>query len=282
MKLTVCIVAALLVIGSAHAQSDSRPAFEVASVKQRIMPAGRVIARPHSNSGEISCANTMSTELFDCGISGTRFSDSPASLLDLIIDAYNVRENAVFGLPDWGNSGHDIYDVNARVPGDKTPTLDQVRLMLQTLLADRFQLRAHRETKEVPVYDLVVAKKPRLFKSAKACGARTESPSTDDVVPIPVRWEQIPTRLSGNADRPVIDKTGFDAEARYCLPGRDADPTILLMKALHPPLPAMPTPKEDVANAVNELEDTLGLRLVPRKVPMEIFVVDHAERPSGN
>jgi uncharacterized protein (TIGR03435 family) len=147
---------------------------------------------------------------------------------------------------------------------------------------ERFQLRIHRETKELPVYELVVAKKPRLFKSAKPCGVNTESPSPDSVVPIPARWEQIPTRLSGNSDRPVIDKTGFEAESRYCLPGQYPDPSLLLMKTFHPPLPLAPMPRDEVAAAVNSLQGTLGLRLIPGKQPMEILVIDHVERPSAN
>jgi hypothetical protein len=89
--------------GGGKAQSAAPPSFDVVSVKQRPMPAGMVIRRPHFNSGAIDCSNPMSIELFDCGLSGTRFSDSPASLLDLIIDAYNVRSSAVLGLPEWGD-----------------------------------------------------------------------------------------------------------------------------------------------------------------------------------
>ncbi len=253
-KNLVPAVAGMFCALAANAQS-----FEVVSVRQRIVPAGEVVRRPHFSSGAIVCGNPVATELFDCGISGTRFSDAPASLLDLIIDAYNVRENAIFGLPDWGDSGHDLYDVSARVGGDLTPTLDQVRRMLQTLLADRFQLKIHHETKEFPVYDLVVAKKPRLFKSATACGVNSESPSTDDLVPVPSRWEQIPSSLSRNADRPVIDKTGFEADARYCVPGKIPDPALLLMRTFHPPLPATPTPRDEIANALNRYGGHVGI-----------------------
>jgi uncharacterized protein (TIGR03435 family) len=253
----------------------------VASVKQRIRPAGSFIRRPHFNSGAISCSEPTATELFDCGVSGTRFSDSPASLLDLIMDAYNVRANAIFGLPSWGDSGHDVYDVSARSPGDRTPTLDQARRMLQTLLADRFQLKLHRETKVVPVYELVITNKSKLVKSAESCNPGwSGTPSL--IVPVPERWEQLPVRLSGNADRPVIDKTGFEPEARYCLLPRQYpySPGNLLQEALHPArqieLP------DDVIGAVNELEGTWGLKLTPRKEPVDILVVDHVERPSAN
>jgi bla regulator protein blaR1 len=279
-SLTVC---GWLIVAVANAQSDSAsPAFEVASVKQRIRPAGSFIRRPHFNSGVISCGEPTMTELFDCGISGTRFSDSPASLLDLIIDAYNVRADAVVGLPGWGDSGHDVYDVNARVAGDRTLTLDQVRRMLQTLLADRFQLRAHRETRVMPVYELIVTNKSRLVKSAEGCDP--DSPETPSlIVPVPERWERLPAMLSRNADRPVIDKTGLEPEARYCLSPKRFPYTagmLLAIEALHPnnriDLP------ENVADAVNEFESIWGLKLISRKEPMDILVVDHVERPSEN
>lgn len=278
-RLAISMAIAVSICHLASAQSDTPLAFDVASIKQRPMPAGRTLRRPHSASGVIECANPIATELFDCGISGSRFSDSPASLLDLIMDAFNIRENALVGLPDWGDSGHDIYDVTARVGSNQTPTLDHVRQMLQTLLVDRFHLRAHRENRERPVYELVMTK-PKLVKSARACAANSEPLSNDGIIPVPDRWEQIPTKISENADRPVIDKTGFDPEARYCLPGRYPVPSSLLMRTLHPPLPAAPPPREDVAAAVNELEDTWGLKLVPRKEPMDVLVIDHVERPS--
>jgi uncharacterized protein (TIGR03435 family) len=152
--------------------------------------------------------------------------------------------------------------------------------MLETLLEDRFQLRTHSETRVLPVYDLVVSKKPKLIKSAKACGVEvTVSPSDDDdnVVPLPLRWEQIPARLSLAADRPVIDKTGYEAEARYCVPGRNA-----LFYYLGPTLrpDGKMTSPDAIAEAVNEMEGTWGLRMVPKKEPMAVLVIDHVERPS--
>ena len=90
-------------------------------MKQHIIPQG-FIRRPWSAS--IQCPP------FNCGISGTRFSDEVASLADLIMDAYAIRRYQISGLPTWGDSGRDVYDVAARVEGDRTPTLAQIRRML--------------------------------------------------------------------------------------------------------------------------------------------------------
>ncbi len=132
------------------AQSDAPLAFEVASVKQHPITAG-MLRRPWSP--DIQCA-----PIGHCGIAGNRFNDEVASLTDLIMDAYSVRRYQIAGLPFWGDSGHDVYDVNATIGGGRTPTLADARQMLQTLLADRFQLKLHRETKDLPVYSLVIGK----------------------------------------------------------------------------------------------------------------------------
>ncbi len=139
------------------AQSSAPPAFEVASIRQRLLPPGAFLQRPWSPA--IQCPEGLR-----CGISGNRFDDEAASLRDLIVDAYAVQTFRILGLPSWGSPGGNLYDVHARVAGDNAATLDQVRPMLQTLLADRFHLRIHYEIRELPVYALVPGKhKSRLI-----------------------------------------------------------------------------------------------------------------------
>ena len=82
-----------------------------------------------------------------------------------------------------------------------------------------------------------------------------------------------------NADRPVIDKTGFDADARYCVPGQNTL-SFYLGTTLRPD--GQPTRRDAVADLVNEMEGSWGLKMVPRKEPMQVLVVDHVERPSEN
>src|SRR5580658_227100 len=159
----LAVAAALL-----HAQSAAPPVHEVASVRSHSLPAQGGMRRPWSPN--IDCG-----PIAQCGLAGNRFTEV-ASLIDLIMDAYGVRRFQVSGLPTWGDSGRDIYDIAAVVPQGKppegaTPTLDQARRMLQTLLADRFQLKLHHETKELPVYALVVTKNgSKLKPTTVACG----------------------------------------------------------------------------------------------------------------
>src|SRR5690348_14096587 len=92
----------LLLAGLAPAQTEPAPAFEVASVKVHEMQRG-FARRPWS--ANIECPP------FHCGISGDRFTEEMASLADLIMDAYQVRRYQMSGLPGWGDSGQDVYDL---------------------------------------------------------------------------------------------------------------------------------------------------------------------------
>ena len=136
--------AIFLLASVAYAQS-----FEVASIK------------PHPGEVTISA---------DPAVRGSRVIGTASTLLDMITNAYGVRYDQVSGAPNWAGSDH--YDVDAKAPGDTPPTAGQARLMMQALLAERFQLKLHRETRQVPVYALVVDKDGPKLK-AGAVGVAT-------------------------------------------------------------------------------------------------------------
>lgn len=253
-----------LIVGMANgglvkAQSEARLAFEVASVRQRVVSG--MIRRPWSSN--IHCP-----PLLHCGISGNKFNEEAASLTDLIMDAYAVKRFQISGLPRWGDTGFDVYDIVARVEGDKTPTIDQARRMLQALLADRFQLKLHHETRELPVYALVAAKNgPKLTPMRDACsvpglaggdGGRGGGGGDDG-------WKHLLDMLSVSQGGAVIDRTGL--EGRYCtLDGQE-------------PLMAVTDADSTIFTAV---EEKLGLKLLPQKGPVDVLVIDSVERPSEN
>ena len=255
------LLACALLIGSLQAQSDVPLAFEVASIKPHAIPGGGFLRRPASNN--LRCPP------FKCGISGNRFNEEGASLVDLIMDAYNLKRFQVSGLPPWGDSGRDVYDIAATVEGNRTPTVAEARQMLQTLLADRFQLKFHREKKELPVYALVVAKNgPKLKQQSQEEGippapCPTASPRPQrlsgdggggdkggprgggggkgggpppgipvDVLTFMRSWERMPEIMAGFVDRPVIDKTGL--EGMYCTTDGQ-DPMMAVMSQVQPP-----------------------------------------------
>jgi uncharacterized protein (TIGR03435 family) len=139
------LLVGVLLAGAGIASPQSTSSFEVASIKLHPEPI---------------------TYSADASIRGSRVTATASTLLDLITDAYGVRYDQISGGPSWIKSDH--YDLAAKAEGDGTITQDQLRQMLQSLLADRLQLKIHREMKEAAVYDLVVGKNGPKMKQVSA------------------------------------------------------------------------------------------------------------------
>jgi uncharacterized protein (TIGR03435 family) len=224
----------------------SQEAFEVASIK------------PHL--GEI----TFSA---DPAVEGNRVTGTASTLVDLMTVAYHVRYDQISGAPGWAKSEH--YDLEASA-GPAAITREQMRAMLQTLLAERFQLRVHREAREVPMYALVVAKGgPKLREWSAGEEPKGQISADRSGMHMEVckgTMAQLATRLAGNgAGRPVIDKTGL--ERIYCFK----------LDWVNDPGAESELPSLFVA-----LEGQLGLRLEATKGAGEFIVIDRAARASGN
>jgi uncharacterized protein (TIGR03435 family) len=141
-------------------QPVAAPAFEVASVKLHPLPQGAFGFGP---------GNAIR-------IAGNRITLDRNTLTGLVMTAYNVKDFQISGMPEWTRNREQLYDITAKTEGEAATTVDLVRPMLQTLLADRFQLKLHRETKELPVYNLMIDKKGMKFK--ESAGARPSKPVT--------------------------------------------------------------------------------------------------------
>ncbi len=278
---------------------DAPLAFEVASARQDTKYSW--VRRPWSP--DINCS-----PIGHCGVSGNRFTEDFASLTDLIMDAFSVRRYQIIGLPNWGDTGHDVYAIAATAPGEGTLPLAQARRMLQTLLADRFQLKLHHETRELPVYALVPAKNgPRLAPRSKVCnlpgatfvtrgGGRGDGKAGDGK-PQPVEggrdlgllssWALMPELLAMYTDRPVIDKSGLQ-EPAYCTADGN-DPLMVLVMGLAPgpgrgvdPQPRSVDADAGAPSIFTLIEEKWGMRLEPQKAPVDVLVIDHVDRPSEN
>jgi uncharacterized protein (TIGR03435 family) len=196
-----------------------------------------------------------------------RYALTNASLLDLIRDAFSVRELAVAEGPDWIR--RERFDVMATAPESQ---VSQHRRMLQTLLSERFALRVHRETRQVPVYELVKARSDgRLGPNLKATTADCSQVKCymDSGVAamrgISVPWPQILANGFADLDRPLIDKSGLSGSF-------DID-------FLWAPLDASDNRPEQVIK-FTAVQEQLGLRLQPAVGPVEQLVIDSAERPT--
>ena len=236
-----------------------RPEFEVASVKQ--LDQSLLPGQP-----DLSFVGTSGKPF---KISGNRVTVR-GTLRGLIADAYDIQDYQISGTPSW--AGSLLFTITAEAPAGAVPTQDQVRPMLQSLLADRCQLKFHRETRELPVYHLTVVKPSRFlmpaasdesfsWKLTMADGGMMRSKATKESIGDFVRLVGV------SANRPVIDKTGLTGDIDYDI------------------LIASPEGKtvDDVNRAIiDAVIDQLGLKLVTAKDSVEVLVVDGIEKPSAN
>jgi uncharacterized protein (TIGR03435 family) len=277
-----------------QATTAAAPAFEyeVASVKLN-----------RSGGGNVSSRSS------DDGLTITNFP-----LSRLIQQAFGVPDYQISGAPAWANS--ESYDINAKMEGSVADALkklspDDRRLarqhMLQAILADRFKLAFHRDTKELPVYWLAIAKNgPKLHEAkpgdtypngvpipvGRSSGAGLMMMSggagsqtvTGQAVPI----SNLARSLSGSLGRPVLDKTGLTGAYDFTLT-YEPDPSQLQglaggapsaasLNGQPPLLPDAP----GAASLLTAVQEQLGLKLESGKGPVEIIVIDRIERAVGN
>ena len=250
-----------LIVGVVKAQTDAPLAFEVASVKPYVPSPGTVVG---GTGGTIR-------------ISGNRVT-MVGNLKGFVMSAYDVWELQVSGAPQWTDKEgrQQDYVINAKAAGEGALAMDQARRMLQTLLADRFQLKLRRETKAVPVYDLVVGKNgPKMKVSSPDTKPATDLLSASNAL-WRIKWSNLTmadfvNRIRSNFDRPLLDKTGLSAGYDFTLEYSRSSPDLVA--------PGGPDAYNTIFSAVQE---QLGLKLVEAKEPVETVVIDHAERPSEN
>jgi uncharacterized protein (TIGR03435 family) len=269
-------IALMLAIGLAQTQTgeDGAPKFEVASIKPTdpsVPPRFRLyVGVPiETTPGRLTARNVSLEELIQGAWS---------------LEDYRYR---VTGGPAWALSAR--FDVEGKAAG--TADRDQLLLMLRSLLADRFGLRMHRETKEIAIYALTVAKNGPKFDALDAAEATCWSTNIDpaceglagkmDHLPKGVRWPDLSflTRylMRLGADRPVLDKTGLTGGFGLVLDMNKIMAAVVTRKEAGPP-----TNQSIYEATVEALPDQLGLQLAPMKASVEILVIDHAEKPSPN
>jgi bla regulator protein blaR1 len=262
-SLSLSAAATLSVIPSASsAQSTPSlgPQFEVASV--------RPIQPPNGKSNP--CNVTSKPLNLAIRTSGSKLTLRNETLAGLIRDAYNLRDDQFTGVPAWADC-RDLYEIAAKAPGEGTPTPDQLRLMLQTLLADRFQLKLRHETRNLPVYELTVAKDGLKLKLTPE---RTTGNQVD-------QWGIIPLLIEGYLDYPIVDKTGLTG---FVTGDLKWDDTELREEAKQGPASAPPGVfyRSLAPSIFHEVEVRFGLSLKKATPPSDFLIIEHVERPSEN
>jgi bla regulator protein BlaR1 len=267
---------------SPAAASPPRPAFDVASIKPN-----------HGGTG-----------LFGVRADPGRFVAEDVTVKFLVLYAYQVKESQIFGIPGWIESEHYNIDAKAdRPPADAPRKLisdeqgAQLRLMVRSLLADRFKLTLHHETKDLPIYALVIAKNgPKLHES-------TATP--EDSVPLgpppppggpqprhSMRFgrgeltvnaqnlDMLAEMLSHQLGRLVVNKTGLNGNYDFTLKWTPDESQGQLPGG--PPGDAAPPPDASGPSIFTAIQEQIGLRLESQKGPADTIVIDHVERPSEN
>lgn len=187
------------------------------------------------------------------------------TLKSMICTAYHVKESQVTGGPKWIDE--DRFDINAKAEGAAQDIGDDKQLMrmLQTLLADRFQLVFHHEEKIAPTYALVVVKSGLRIKPVEGVTGSNSNGSRGKLTATGVSMEKLAESLSRQLGTPVTNLTGvpgaFDFTLEWSVEGDKNDAESALFAAL---------------------QSQLGLKLEMRKLPVDLLVIDRAEKPSEN
>jgi uncharacterized protein (TIGR03435 family) len=196
----------------------------------------------------------------------------------MVAAAHNLPPRLIAGGPAWADS--DRYDIVAATPGDNRPTLDQQMAMLRTLLAERFKLAIHHESRELPVYELTVARR----------GAKLETSTAPDQQPLLVNKVfpthiELPARNATMAqfasmlqrsvlDRPVVDKTGLAGRYDFNLEWTPDD------TQFDGRLPPSLTTSGEKPDLVAALEAQIGLKLETSRGSVDVIVIDSVDRPT--
>jgi uncharacterized protein (TIGR03435 family) len=243
------LVALPIAASLASAQNGEPRSFEVASVK------------PHDQLSCMYCFHAV----------GRQVNMGGYNVQQLIQDAYKLKRYQVSFAPSARPDDDLYYDIVGKAEGDAKPTNEQIRLMLQSLLAERFHLKFRREQKEMPVYLLVVGKDGPKFKesvsNAKVSVSRGFHGRNRYVQITKLGVDNLTDEISVN--RPVLNRTGLTGVYDIRL---EATPESRLN--------VDPQPEDiDIFQAV---QDQLGLRLVAGKAMIDLLVVEQVEKPSGN
>jgi len=252
---TAGVVSLIILLSPAvFGQSVPSPAFEVASVKLHQGGWPRI---------------SIST-------SGPRLEANAANLVILIMYAYDLNSYQVPRTPPLLALGDEFYDIEAKAEGNGAPTKAEFGQMLQSLLADRFKLKVHRERREMPVYALVVGKNgPKFKESAPDASPDTHYAAGDgrnyEITMPKARMESLLGAIENSlTDRPVLDKTGLTG-------------TYNIKMTYTPATKAnLETPDLSDISIFAAVEQQLGLKLEAQKAMIEVLVVDHIEKPSVN
>jgi uncharacterized protein (TIGR03435 family) len=209
------------------------------------------------------------------------FSSRGFDLKSLMFNAFPiVTEDQLVGLPSWATS--DYYEVDAKMDEQtaaafkKLPREQSRKIkyqMMQDLLADRFQLKFHKETRELPIYNLVVAKGGLKIETTPEGKGNGYSMGSGKLSGNGIELDSLAFSLANQVGRIILNKTGLAGRYNIDLKWQpDSMAAGSNSSSADPPLPDLFT----------ALQEQTGLKLEPAKGPVDVYVIDHVEKPSEN
>lgn len=227
----------------------------------------------------------------------------------LLTEAFSVEDDRIIGAPEWART--DRFDIQAKVAPEDAPRLDKLKredrfAMLQPLLQDRFNLKFHHETREMPVFVLVVSKSGSKLKPdqsdesapgsslppSKGFGKMMMSPGNLEAKGVSI--DLLTSVLSRQLGKTVIDKTGLAGKYEFNLhftpenmpprmgpgPGSGSGPGA--PDGARPAADGPPPPDTSGPDIFTAVQEQLGLKLESEKGPVDVIVIDHIDKPSEN
>ena len=280
------LIVALCVASAVGVLAQDNPSFEVASVKQNTSGDGPQFIRM---------------------LPGNRISATNMPTRALIILSYQLQQFQLIGGPSWINT--DRYDITAKLEGEQKPFVAgepvPTILAIRSLLADRFKLKLHKETREMDVYNLVMIKPgvpgPALKASTTDCVAQANArrggpppgpppgpPGPNDPLPCGLMGmpgtirmggmplSQITNMLTNQTGRLVFDHTNLPGNWDFTLK------YLFEQRGNQPLPPGVPAPDPDAPSIYTAIQEQLGMKLESAKAPVEVTVIDSIDHPTDD
>jgi uncharacterized protein (TIGR03435 family) len=218
------------------------------------------------------------------GFPGDRFRTRNTNVNDLIAFAYGLHAKQIVDAPEW--FGTDLYDIEGKPDAEGRPNQKQIQTMVQKLLADRFKLTFHHDTRELSVYVVRVGSGgPKMTKTTsaendpsafffRALGDLTvRNQSMKDFA----TWMQ-----SGVMDKPVVDETELKDRYDFQLKWTPDESQFAQFRGTGAVVPPPSDDPKAAPNLYTAMQEQLGLKMGPAKFPDDVIVIDHVEKPSEN
>jgi uncharacterized protein (TIGR03435 family) len=262
-------------------RATNETAWEIPAIKPPPKPM-KEDADPSFDVATIKPNDSGATSLQGLTMNGRNFATRNSSLADLIGFAYEVQMKQIVGGPDWLEK--DRYDIAAVPDQEGAPNVQQLRLMMQKLLASRFNLKFHHDQRDLSAYVLTVGKNGQKLTPTQLKGSLPGMGMRPGNTGLTLMMAN--ARLADFTgflqmlvlDRPVVDRTGITGRFDYSVTFTPDDSEF----NGHPPKLPQTETSDSAPNLFTAVQEQLGLKLDAQKTSVDVIAIDHVEKPSAN